>query len=248
MKRMLKFTIVLVLLFVWTAQGTFAIKAFQSEVDTEPISQEEERQFRRNWQVKVIREEPEKMPIDCFAVSENERIAVGSENSEEKTVCIYTPEGVFQYGYKFKSSGTFFLAWDGNNILVYLVRSDYIVSLDSDGQIVTLCKFSDTSENRKYYREVFCSNQYTVNDKVYKLTSQKKLLSIFTDSYDLITVVDAQGDSTVVYEATNTLLAKALVFCVFAAIFIGVCICVLIYRIKEMKAHTRKDMNIQNVN
>ena len=38
-------------------------------------------------------------------------IAIGSDDSTKKQICIYSNNGDFQYGYRFKSDGSFEVEW-----------------------------------------------------------------------------------------------------------------------------------------
>lgn len=81
----------------------------------------------------MLADEPPQKAIKCFSVNEEGLIAIGCGNSENKTVCIYTNDGVFKYGYSFKCSGSFGIELDKSVLNIYLVRSDVAIAVNSTG-------------------------------------------------------------------------------------------------------------------
>ncbi len=69
-------------------------------------------------------------------------VAIGCGNSESQTVCIYTNDGVFKYGYSFKCSGSFGIEFDKSVLNIYLVRSDVAIAVNSVGEVESVLKNS----------------------------------------------------------------------------------------------------------
>ena len=74
-------------------------------------------EYADDIELTYLQDEPSKKEISCFDVNKHENIALGFENSEKKTVCVYNNNFEFLYGYSFNYSGSFQLELDDSNNL-----------------------------------------------------------------------------------------------------------------------------------
>ena len=96
--------------------GVVEASAVNTGFHTELLPEDDINTLLKNVNITMLTDEPPKKPIECFDVNENALIAIGCSSSENKTVCIYSNEGVFQYGFSFKCSGTFGIEFDKSTI------------------------------------------------------------------------------------------------------------------------------------
>ena len=111
------FTIILVLLLLFN--GGVDILAVDMGFSTEPMSEDEIETFLKNVNISILENEPSKKAIDCFDVNENGEIAIGNSDFENKTVCVYTNDGDFIFGYSFECTGNFGIELDKDVINLY---------------------------------------------------------------------------------------------------------------------------------
>ena len=123
------FTIILPLLLL--VFGGVEVLAMNTGFSTELLPEDNMNTLLKNVNISMLADEPPKKTIECFAVNEDGLIAIGCNSSENKVVCIYTSDGVFQYGYSFKCSGNFGIEFDKSVLNIYLVRSDIAIAVNS---------------------------------------------------------------------------------------------------------------------
>lgn len=117
--------------------------------------------FISNVDISLLIEEPMRGPIQCFDVNQNGLIAVGREMKNGKMLCVYSSDGIFQYGYTFNCVGSFGVEWDGDNINIYFVRGDVIMSINRDGEILETAEVQNTIENNTYRNHMLFSTKRT---------------------------------------------------------------------------------------
>jgi hypothetical protein len=71
--------------------------------------------------------------IFCYAVNEKGWLAIGYR---QNMVHVYDEHGEFQYGFRFRVNGLYALAFKGDNLVIYLCRSDIAVEIDPAGNCV----------------------------------------------------------------------------------------------------------------
>lgn len=186
-----------------------------------------------NMELSFLTEEPMKQAFSCFDVSENGSFAIGTESSSYRTVCIYSPDGRFQYGYRFRSYGTFGIELEGNILRIFLVRSDIVLSLDPYGQVIHIAEVENTSENNSRWTYILYTNRRNIGDRKYIAGNGNRLLNILTSNYGKLTLQASDGIETIVYDAGYGHLIRNAVI-VIAFVLIGiVCVYGAINRIQQ---------------
>ena len=199
-----------VLFFVLFVNLTEA-KAMNTGFSTKEISEKRRSTFLSNFKVSLLKTVPERRGIRCFDVNEEGLIAIGQEGPQSKEVCVYTPQGEFLYGYVFESAQSFGVEWDKQNINLYLVRSDVIVSLDSDANILDIKAVLDTTDNNKYSDSLLYSTERVVGDTTYILRNDLGILNWIALSYSQIITIDGTGTERIIYDVNSTQLIKMIV-------------------------------------
>ena len=173
------------------------------------MSKEEQEKIEGNMQLKLITSEPTKYPVACFDVREDGMLVIGCDAGRyKKTICVYN-QGEFQYGYTFTSAGAFEVEWDGDLINLCTVRSSLVISIDANGQILQISKIEDTFVNNSYWYDVG-ANEKSVQDQTYAIQNDLGLLNLFAMNYSQLTSTNADGQTTVLYDARTIVFVQSL--------------------------------------
>lgn len=188
----------------------------------------------------LLTTEPLKETITCFDVSENGMFAIGTGNSTQKVISVYDHEGVFQYGYCFRTQGTYGIELDNGVVYIYFVRGDIVISLDSSGGVMGVFEVENTLENNTRWQQLLYSNERTVGDTKYIAENDAILFNWLTSSYDKLIAEKPNGIRTVVYDADNTHVVRGSFILTGAILFAVVCVYYLIKTIQDRGRLMRK--------
>ncbi len=169
-------------------------------------------------------------------------IAVGQKDNEDKKICVYTSQGEFLYGYKFDTSGAFYVEWDGQNINLYKVRSGLIMSIDPDGNILDVKSVQNTYENSIYNHKVLESKKRIVGNTTYVFRNNMGILNRIASSYSQIVITDAEGAESVIYDVNSMQLAR-MIIAVSVILFVVVYVVIDLVRltIKTRREYLRSE-------
>lgn len=103
------------------------VSAIDTGFETEEMAQDKQEEFLHNIDMVFRTTIPERRAIDCFDVNDDGLIAMGSHEWNKKTVSIYDSDGEFKCAYCFNSSGDIGVEWDGDDLIIYFVRSDVAI-------------------------------------------------------------------------------------------------------------------------
>lgn len=178
------------------------------------VSQEKMEKVFSSLQLQVVTEAEDRGTIECFDINSKGMIALAVKPSPKASVYVYNSNGDFQYGYKFKCSEGFCISWNGENLVLYLLRSDLNITVDSNGNCVSMTKVTHSlsSEERKSIyakKRKSGENEYFLDSRLGPLAS----------SYSRLISVDANGNQKVLYAARTediSLLAMLLCFLIVA--------------------------------
>ena len=215
----------LILLFV-SSIGLFAdfmgTKAMSTGFATEELSEETKSKFVSNIGLSHIITEPEKRAIQCFNVNEKGMIAICQESTHRDAVCIYSSQGAFLYGYSFECAQSFGVEWDDENVNIYFVRSDIIMSLDADGNILDIREIQNTIANDRYKNVILHTTQKTIGVTTYLIRNMMGPLNLIASSYSQVVLTNDTGTEQIIYDVNSDQLIKMIFTLNFISIFIAV--------------------------
>lgn len=239
MDRFIKIILSSLLCLVFTSIACVHSYAINSGFELESISEEDKQSFLSYIDIKVFTEEPYKKAIKCFDVNHFGTVAVGQFDDDTiKTICVYNKDGTFLYGYNFKSSGSYGIQWDNDNIIIYFVRGDMAISITPDGEIADVKKITNSIENNYYWNNVVFSESRNIDGTEYKIMNDMGFFNVFSISYSLLVVLPSNGEKIVFYDVGKAQLLTTVT--VFLGIIILVCsaVVVLIRQTKKnIKTH-----------
>ena len=177
---------------VFAATEPFGVKINKIEIDT----------FVRNIELQALDYEPQTKHISGFAVDEEGRVAVVYK-ADRTVVSVYSPDGVFEFGYQFIDLGTTLLSFEDEVLNIYFVRSDCILSINKEGEIQNLTNVDNTDEFQKELNELAKTNKkVTLGDKTYYLNNDMKILNL-SGKYSTLLVSDTNGKEVVLIKSTE---------------------------------------------
>ena len=230
------FTILLLLLLL--IDGGVEVLAMNTGFSTESLSEDDLNTFLNNINISVLVGEPKKKTIDCFSVNQNGVIAIGCSDSENKTVCIYTSDGVFQHGYSFECSGNFGIELDNDALNIYLVRSDIAFAVNPIGEVETVLKIQNTSPNNAYWNNYVFLTKRRIGDTEYALENDIGIFNAFASSYSQLTITNKNGEKSIIYDVTSTHFSNMVVVFVVVLVFIYLVVMVITRQFGKLKHST----------
>ncbi|MBE6765390.1 MAG: hypothetical protein E7546_05870 [Ruminococcaceae bacterium] len=232
---------VLLLMLVLSANG-MSVFAMNTGFDIKPVSEEEKESFVDAINFSILDKEYKNKSIHCFDVREDGTFAIGSEHNKmgamKDIVSVYSAEGVFQYGYIFDSPGSFYLEWDGENVLIYFVRSNFIISVNPEGEVEEAADVPMTPANDSYSFKLLKKTECVVGDKTYEIKNDMgAFLNFISFTHSQLVVTDSDGNSTILYDVGTYQLIKTLfVITAIVAFFV----CFIIFMRRNIKAYEKE--------
>lgn len=225
--------IVLLLLFLVLLQNPIEADAVNTGFKTNPLPIEEKKAFVSNSNIQILYEEPDKKTILCFDVNSNGLIAIGQKTTGKKTICVYSTDGVFQYGYTFNCSGDFGIEWDEENLNVYFIRSDVLVSVNPSGAILGAFEVENTIDNNSYVNRFLNSTKRTNGKAEYYIDNDLGILNLFAFSYSQVIVKDANGNENIIYDVGTMQFLNIVLTIFFACISVFVIVVLIALQLKH---------------
>ena len=218
--------------------NSLEVNAMNTGFQTNQLPDEEKNTFVSNMNIVRLDEEPVKETITCFDVNSDRFIAIGQSSFDKKTICVYSDDGVFQYGYTFDCSGDFGVEWDEANLNIYFVRSSVIISVTASGEILDAVEVQNTIENNSYVNHFFHSTQRTIGDDEFLIRNDMGILNVFATSYSQLVVKDSTGVESIIYDVGSAQLFNMIVTIAIVFAFVSVAIVVLVLQfIKSRKGN-----------
>lgn len=141
--------------------------------------------------------------VRCFDVRYDHMLVVGAEEGYSDVIAVYDEAGKFLYGFKIEDPGTFRVMWNGDNVAYYSIRGHYLCTISEDGEILDLRRVVSTAENSVYNTKVLESRTRTVGTSTYYMSTGKRIDYSLSGSYKIITRTEADGTTTIVYDASD---------------------------------------------
>lgn len=216
-KYLLAILIFTLCIFTSTVQG----KAMNTGFSTNELSKEEQESFISNINITLLTAEPAKKNILCFDVNESGLVAIGQVGSNRKVLCVYNAEGAFLYGYTFNCTGTFVAEWNSEYLNIYFVRSDVIISLDSDGNILDIKEVQNTIDNNAHNNTLLYSTSRIVGDTTYLVRNDMGIFNWVATSYSQIIAMDTNGVEHIIYDVPSPQPGEIVVSLIVILIFVS---------------------------
>lgn len=222
-------------LVVYINGNVIGLNAMNTGFSIEELAKEEQIIFVSNIDLTLLETEPEKETFICFDVNNDQLIAIGQYASNKKTICIYSSEGDFQYGYAFNCSGHFGVEWDGENLNIYFFRSSVIVSVSPNGEVLNVFEVQNTIENNSYVNHYIHATYRTSGNTEYFAQNNMGVLNLLASSYSQVIVKDVTGAERIVYDVSMMQLTKTIVTIVIISLIAIVVIANIAWQFIKLK-------------
>lgn len=217
----LKKCIFVLLILFFTFSGSIEALAMETGFTTEEMERESQERFLTHINLSLLDAPVEHEAISCFDVNE-EFIAVGFDRYSKRLVCVYTLDGVFQYGYSFECYGTFGLEWEQKNLIIHFVRGDIAASFDSNANCIEVRRIEDTFENNSYWNKQIRSTRKKVGNCQYIIRNDMGLLNVMSTSYSQLVKIDEDGTEDILYDVNAERLAQTNFFLIVWILFVAI--------------------------
>ena len=208
---------------------------------TEPISEADKTVLTSRLRVNLVESEPPRRPIYCFAVRDDGVIAVATRDSENQTVSVYDQDGIFLYSFHFHCGGAYGLAWDGERLAVFLVRSDLLVIYNADGSVQELWKIPYTAENHRIENAMCTTTKYQIGDTTYELKNPKGILKLLPETHTQLVITDSDGQPQLFYDVSGE--ERVRVIARVAIFFVAGIVCLLVTLEAGKQVRGKKEKN-----
>lgn len=233
--RYIRCAFMALLLFAILANTEVKVSAMSMGFTTESLPEDEVSSFLKNTNISVFHAEGERKSIDCFDVNENGAIAIGCSDFENKTICIYSNNGQFLFGYRFKCNGEFGVEFAENDLVISFVRSNVAMAVNHMGEVVEIQKIQNTLENNSYWNNHVFSNSRKIGDSEYSLKNNLGIFNVFTSSYSQLIVREANGEERILYDVNSAQFLNILFMFIGVLLTICLAVAVLVRQFVKLK-------------
>lgn len=217
MRKMLFLPVLLFLLFLLLPSHTLA----EASLSLTDLPQEKQRNFLQNASLVATQADYADLGIVCFDVRSDGMVALGFNlPSGGRYAAVLDADGVFQYGYVFRCTGSFLLDWEEDGLGIIWVRASTRAVFDEAGSCLSIAAFNIDHAANRYINALYAPVRRTA-EAVYELETDWPLALIPAR----LVRTDTQGTAVVLHDTSAASMLGALL--VYAMIvFIAVCIIV----------------------
>lgn len=188
MKHILKLFIALFCILTVGMWFSLLVTASEAESDNDLTAR-----INKSLDIASLDQGPKERVIFCYAVNENGWFAIGYR---QNMVHVYDEHGEFQYGFRFRVNGLYALDFKGDNLVIYLCRSDIAAEIDPAGNCVRAEKEDFVDGPLK---DVFHPSSTKIGSITYSL---ERDIGIIDGAYSRLVATDEDGNRTVLYDVT----------------------------------------------
>lgn len=178
---------------------------------SEATSEELLKEFNAQISKSVTKNDSSIVNID---VSDKGYVCVALSN---ETIRVFDDKNNFVEQVEFESDGSYFVAWNDDNLVLFFVRGNIAFEFTLEGENLAVYSYEP---EESVYRELE-QTEIEVNNNIYRIMN-----------HSVLTVIDSTGNEITIYESENNLdLIKTLLPPLFGLV---VFICFIYFLIKEI--------------
>ena len=225
----MKFRRVLTIIFAAAVLSStlMPVYAMNTGFSTKEVTEEEREYCIKVTELTTLSTEPAKNKIFCFDVNDDGLVAIGTSNSPDAYILVYSSDGDFQYGYQFSCDGRFGVEWDGEEILIHFAKGDVAAAFDRDGNNTAVAEIETTTANTYYWNHSIFATRRDKNGLAYVMRDNMGIWGAVSSGYSQVAAMDAEGNTTVIYDCSAVykrqiifILSMLLIFfAVYAVVF-----------------------------
>ena len=215
---------------------SFSLNAIASPIvpETKPLEKEEHDYLCQAIALTVLKEKPNIKSFNSFDIRSDGALLLGSDDPQ-KMVITYTQAGTFWFGFSFRCSGDFCVKWDDNgHVILYLVRSDALLTLDHTGNVLSITgSISNNVENAEYVRKEMQPQKRTINGMTYCMKKEDGVLGVFSSAYSELVRTDEAGREQSLLDLRSEHRFSVIVFFVFLIVFLALLTLIIFQNVKK---------------
>lgn len=230
MKKYKQFLICFLMLTVMLLMP-FAVpcKAMNTGFEVEYIQDEQEIQKRfERYGFSLIEKEIHLDSFSCYAINQFGQYALGYASATKDYILVYDADQTFLYGYSFDLPGSFYIDFDGKNILFYNVRGDVAIALDQEENCLEYAEITDEMTHDSYWGELKKSKIVT------PFASYKA--GCYMGDYHQLVRTDTDGKRTVLFDSP-TYYVISIIFTVLLFLTPPACMGIVLYSILKHRTN-----------
>lgn len=190
---------------------------------TVPLSDPQRSEVAVRLDVRVLKTEPARRALVGFAVRGDGALALGSGDSDSKTISVYDPDGGFLYALRLTETGSYGIRWAGETLMVCLVRANMLISLDAEGRLLDAQEILGTQDNLRAIEAACSVTKLQLGDTSYELQNPKGSALWSLGSYSQLVITDGTGQTRLFYDISGSQRAKWIAICVGAGLLASAC-------------------------
>lgn len=197
-------------------------------LDVQLISAQEREEKANAVGLKIIDNQKKDENFYRFAVDETDAgyIYLGFAYDQ---IDVYSSDEIYQYTIFFQNNGAYDIFCYEGRLHLTIARGEYLVSIDKKGNIVDVFEFrsgrSSSSENSKFFLNLFHMEKFVVGDKIYELGNNSVITSKANPLHAYVEVTDKDGNSHYMYYSSESkfwTIRIGIVFIIIFAFYISV--------------------------
>lgn len=172
--------------------------------------------------------------FSCFDVNQTGTYALGFGHGQRDCVLVYDPNGVYLYGFSFKNNGSLGLEWNGETLILYLLRSDLAVEVDANGNCVAIKKIQNSVHNSQYINNTIFANKRIINGATY--SAEHWLINnelLHWGSYSRLVKNIPNGDKVTLFDQTNHQITKLVILLIGMTLLFSALAAAIVHKTKQ---------------
>lgn len=181
-----------------------------------------------------------------FAISTDEYVAI---LTTDDAITIFDESGNVYRRFEFYDSGTSYVGWNGNNVLLFSIRGNNIIEFTLDGDCVDIVELS-SDYGISIWDDITRSTSVETTKYTYELSKNMgKFFNFFSGyTYNTLTKTDVSGNTTIIYDVNTFQIAKSIIILLSIIIVICTVPAIIVFQVrknmnnisfKEMKKHEK---------
>lgn len=223
-----------------------SITLFTASAETEDVfadgvvlSQEEQRELLEYCQFRPLAMEPKKDVFRHFDVNSDGTVALVYDSVRRRhpdIIVVYSPDGVFQYGYQLNQTGYIGVVWKGEQLYIANSRNSFLVN--DQKQCVEIKEIPESNEWSPFSS---ATTTKTVNGCIYQASEKVEF-----DNYSVLTKMDSVGEK-VIFKSSNEVVRQKnneniYEILTFVVLIIGVCLAI-VYTVRKNISKYQSNQN-----
>lgn len=232
-----KYIVIILLFLIFNLIGVYSAYAMNNDFETVNLSDKDRESYLAYLNITLLDNDEKKVSIDCFDISDQGNVAVGSYG--ENIIYVYNSNGEFKYGYSFYDSGIFGIKWDGDNLIYFSYRGNFAALIDQNAVCIEMQEIPDSDENLAYWRHTLFKTERISGRSLYELRNNMGAFNFLSASYAQLIKTDQNGIQTVIYDVSDLYNLKVLIICFGIILFVIIAIIVLVKQFKKLNPKTK---------